>query len=518
MKAMRIAICFVAAALLATCACAASRPIVLVFEPKQGEGAGYTLAGSTAKAIRDYLRETQKVEATIFNRESPAVTRAILENRITADQVASYSAEQDRVKAAEVLSYDYACGSEITVKDGSVTVKVWLAKAGGGKADRWEATGAAASTGTTEMDLNNAMQSAASSAVISMARRAFTSLPVVTQPTPSTGNETTAIASAEPPKVSQPSADDYVGEADRNLKLGNIALAIQQYTRAVDADPTKPGLRVKLAEAYMARGMYEEAERELTRAEKVGAAADMLAAAREKLRKLRGGTEIEEPGDATPGGSPASNASVVVAGANPAVAKILEGDKLWNEGKPDEAADSYKESVKLDPAEWRAWERLAIVSASMSLFAESRKALDELRKVQPDPSPQILDNRYEMLRKAFDTHFNALLTHYDTSARRFAAGGISREAYYSDANGLALRLESMAKFLDAIDVPPAKKPANTRRSLACGLMAQASSSLTDYLETDSKTAKENASVFAAAARKELQEAIKLDANKVVITQ
>jgi tetratricopeptide (TPR) repeat protein len=264
--------------------------------------------------------------------------------------------------------------------------------------------------------------------------------------------------------------------------------------------------------------MYEEAERELTRAEKVGATADALSPAREKLRQLRSGVEAEAPTANAEPGSPTSGGPVVFSGANPSVAKILQGDKLWNEGKPDEAAEAYRESVKLDPAEWRAWERLAIVSASMSLFAESRKALQELKTAQPDPPQQILENRYEMLRKAFDTHFNTLLGHYDTSARKFASGGMSREAYYSDANGLALRLESMAKFLDAIEVPPAKKPANTRRSLACGLMAQASSSLTDYLETNSASAKENAVVFAAAARKEMQEATKLDSNTVVITK
>lgn len=513
----RIVLVFVAVALLANCA-GAARPIVLVFEPKAGEGADHMLIGSAAKALRNYLRETQKVEATLFNRESPAVNRAVIEKRLTPDQVANYANDQDKTKVAEVLSYDYACGSELSEKDGSVTLKIWVARVGGGKDSRWEATGAAATTGTTDRDTDNAMQSAASAAVNNIARRAFADLEMVAQSEPVKGNETNAL-STDQPQQTKPSADQYVSEGDKSLRTGNIALAIQLYTRAVDADPTKPALRIKLADAYMARGMYEEAESELTRAEKAGAEATSLAGARDRLTKLRNGAEIKLPEQTEPTAQDTPPpGSIVMSNADPSIQKILEGDKLWNDGKLDEAADAYKESAKLNPAEWRAWERLAIVDASMALFAESRKALDELKKAQPTPGEETVQNRYEMLRKAFDTHFNALLSHYDTRALDFANGKITREIYYSDANGLALRLESMAKFLDALDVPAIKKPANTRRSLACGLMAQASSSLTDYLETDSKTAKENASVFAAAARKELQEAIKLDGNTAVISK
>jgi tetratricopeptide (TPR) repeat protein len=502
------------AAILLPVEASAGRPIVLVFEPKAGEGANRTLVTSTARALRDYLRETQKVEATVFNRESPAITRAILENRLTADQVASYASDQEKTKVAEVLAYDYACGSEISLKESTVTVKVWVAKTGGGKGDRWEATGATAASGNADTATDNAMQSAASSAIHNLARRAFTDLPLVAQAEPVKGNESTAINADQPPVQVTKSSDDYVAEADRNLKMGNIALAIQQYSRAVDADPTKPGLRVKLAEAYMARGMYEESESELARAEKAGAAADTLAAVRDKLAKLRGGSDLSEP--VAKDNAKNTGTSVVVSSGDPALAKIVEGDKLWNDGKPDEAATAYKESTKLNPREWRAWERLAIVNASMALFAESRKALDELKRTQPTPEPKILENRYDMLRRAFDTHFNSLLTHYDTSARSFANGALTREAYYSDSNGLALRLESMAKFLDAIDVPPAKKAANTHRSLACGLMAQAASSLTEYLETNDKAARDNAATFLAAARKELEQATKLDGNTIQI--
>ena len=47
-------------------------------------------------------------------------------------------------------------------------------------------------------------------------------------------------------------------------------------------------------------------------------------------------------------------------------------------------------------------------------------------------------------------------------------------------------------------------------------MAQAASSLLDYLETNSDKAKANAATFAAQAKKETEEAEKLEANKVLV--
>lgn len=503
---------------------APARPIVLVFETSQGEGASRLMAAAATKAIRTYLRETQRVEATIFDRESPAVTRAILDKKLTPDQVASYSTEPERRKVAEILGFPYACGSEITLKDQAVAIKIWVARAGGRADERWEATGQATSSGAGEMDINNTVQSAASGAVNSVARRAFAALPVVSQPDPSVEGASGAIEPEPTAGGSVPTAADLASDAERNLKAGNIALAIQQYGRAVDADPTNPALRLKLAEAYSARGMYDEADSQIQKAQRYGASEEAVEAARERLKKLRAGEDAEEGSQPKPV-KPAEPArkeepvtSFVMSKPDPAVAKILEGDKLWGQGKPDEAADAYREAIKLNPRDWRAWERLAVVNASMSLFVESRRALESLRQVQPSPNPRTIESRYDMLRKAFDKHFNALLNQYDENAKKFADKSIARENYYNEAKGLALRLEAMAKFLDTIDVPESRKAANTRRSLACGLMAQAAASLTDFLETNSSTAKANAAVFASQARKELMEAEKLEAASTTVDQ
>jgi len=136
--------------------------------------------------------------------------------------------------------------------------------------------------------------------------------------------------------------------------------------------------------------------------------------------------------------------------------------------------------------------------------------------VQPEPDAQVVATRYEVFRKAFDYHLTDLLRTYNSQAADFDKHNINRETYYNSVKGLAVRLESMAKFLDVLTVPAAKQLANTRRSLACGLLAQAATSLLDYLETNSEEAKLNAAVFASQASKETEAAAKLEAIKVVV--
>ncbi|MDH7601226.1 MAG: tetratricopeptide repeat protein, partial [Armatimonadota bacterium] len=489
-------------------AAAESRPLVLVFETTRGEGADKDLAAETTRAIRDYLRETKRVEATVFDRESPTVLRAIMEKMLTPDKVASYASQDERIEVARILGFQYAAGAEVSVKNlkvkpvGSnllevlppgpakesggttterpsepapaasagqsgteaaetavVEVKLWMARVGGGKRDRWEVIRSSQAVGTRALDLRNAMHSAASAAVLSISRIAFAQLPAVSQPEPATGTESTAIGTEQPPATARPTASEYAARAEQSMEAGNLALAIEQFKRAVDANPTDPSIRIKLAEAYARRGMYKEAEDELARAKMLGGDEKLIADAQARLERLKSAQieviiepERETRVSLTPAKTSKSTGS--------AVAKMIEGDKLWQSGKPDEAAEAYKEAIKLDPKDWRAYERLAAVNASMSLFGESRKALEQLASLQPDPPSETLANRYELFRSYFDTYFNALIRQYDAAAADFEKKIISRESYYNTVKGIAMRLELMASFLNALQVPPLKKPAH----------------------------------------------------------
>jgi tetratricopeptide (TPR) repeat protein len=357
----------------------------------------------------------------------------------------------------------------------------------------------------------------------------FAKLPVSDGFDHTAGGETLGLGGEGVAPVALPTASDYSAKAEVSLNAGNLALAVQQYSQAVSTDPANVKLRVKLAEVFARKGMYDQALDELDRASRLGTDAEMLDLARKRITRMRGGESqvivepekpVEQPptDEVRPVGTPGPAGEVTPAGdaAMQAVSKMVQGDKLWNQGKPDDAAQAYASAVKLNPSDWRGLERLAAVNASMSLYNEARKAVEQLKIVQPAPSPDTVSNRYEMFCKAFDGSFDMLLKQYDTDSADFQAKVITRESYYNSVNGVSMRLQSMVKFLDALRVPPARESANLRRSLACGLVAQAAASSLDYLETNDIKAKANAEVFLAQARKEIDAARKLDENKVVV--
>lgn len=494
-----------------------SRPIVVVFDTAVGEGAPKTLVASATRAVCSYLRDTQRVEAVVFNRESPTVLRAIMDKQLTADQVASYSSQEQRIAVAKALSYDYAAGAEVSIKDNNLQVKMWVAKVGGGKKDRWEATSQSGVGSSGASNYDNAMQSATSASVISVSRQAFLSLPIVAESSPTTGAETTAIGADLIAAPVAPGSADYVAQADASLKAGNVAGAIQQYQLAVNADPANATIRMLLVDAYAQKGMYHEAIAELHRAELMGASTDQVAAKEKLIDAMQTGRRGNRTDPTLAVTQPPTVEAPTPTGTlKSAVAQMLAGDKLWKANKPDEAAGAYKEAIKLNPNDWRAYERLALVDASISMFTESRLAIEQLAKIQPDPTPAVLAKRYSLFSTIFAQWFTALFKQYDDDSADYAKHVINRESYYSSIKGLNGRLESMAKFLDVLPAPNDKKDAALHRSLACGLLFQGVSSLQDYLETNSKDSKSSADTFVAQAKKELDAVKTLEGNRTVV--
>lgn len=492
------------------------RPMVLLFDVSVGDGADKTLAAAATKALRMYMHETNRVDAMIFERESPTVLRAIMDKRLTADSVASYSSRTQRLEVAKTLAFQYAAGAEISIKNQSVEIALWVAKVDGGKRAEWESTGSAAVGGTGDINADNAMQCAASAVVIDMVEKAFADIEPVDRPVAASGDQTIALPANQIQAL--PNAVEYKSAADFSLDAGNLALAIQQYTQAVNADPMNGELRIKLAEAYARKGLYNDANNELNQALFVGADKALVDASRDRIDAMRNG-ETTSGQNANAEQNPASQPSaksdgevidVVVSKSNTSasVQKIIEGDNLWNAGKLKEASDAYKAAMKLNSGDWRIYERLAILNASMGLFSESRQVLALLAVVQPNPAPEMVRTRYDLLTKAFDSHFNGLIKQYDNDSSNYLSHKITRESYYNCVKGYVTRLESMALFVDQITVPLEKQSANLHRSLASGLMSQAASSMLDYLETNNENSKTNAEVIEAKARKEIEAAAK----------
>ncbi|MEN6356561.1 MAG: tetratricopeptide repeat protein [Armatimonadota bacterium] len=517
-----------------------SRPVVLLFQTEKTQDSDNALVKAATRALKTYFRETQRVEVMIFDSESPTVERAILDKKLSADSIASYSTREQKIEVAKVLGFDYASCAAIAfdtpkgIGKKILKMDIWLADVNAGPKGIWETASSAIYSDTDDMAIDNTIQSVANKAVLEVTRKAFAKLPIISSVDPTTGDETTAIGGANPPEAKQRNAGDYSSKAEASVSAGNLAEAIEEYSDAVNSDPFNGPLRIKLAEAYAQKKMFKEAFNTLNRALGIGADKSLVDAARQRIEVMQSGqnaSTIQEPkaeNTKTEPSAPESASNTQQAtqpvqiskksAAAAAVAKIVEGDKLWNNGDPDEAAKSYLQAIALNPSDWRAHERLVVVDASMSLYGESRKALEQLKTAQPNPSDAVVANRFEMLRKIFDKSFAMLLDQYVSESDNFHTGKITRESYYSTIKGLSLRSEAMAKFLDALTIPPQKQPASIHRSLACGLFAQASSSMIDYLETNSTQSKDNAQTFMDQAKKELNQAAMLDQNKTVVKQ
>ncbi len=497
-----------------------TRPVVLLFDTTNGKGVDKSLAASATKALRDYLRETKRVEVTIFDRESPTVLRAIMEKRLSPDKIASYSSIAERIEVAKILAFEYTAGAEVSMKESAVEVKLWFAKVNGTKQERWETTGSASSIGAEERDLENAMHSAASSAVRFVEEKALSALPRISEQLPITDGESTALndaTSTAPNTNNTLTADDYAARGESCFKDGDLAQAIDNYSKAINVDPVNAGLRLRLAILYTHKGMFGEANDELKRAAEMGVDAALITQTRNEIDKIKNNPIVVSSRKAVTT-EPVRKTTQVkgLASQKAAISKIVEGDKSWSNGEPDEAAKFYKEAIVADPLEWRAYERLAQVNAWMSLFNESRKVLEELNKLQPKPPADVIAKRYEVFRIAIDNSLKSMIKLYESDKESFEQKKLSRESYYDSAKGIFLKLESMSKLLDALEVPATKKSANLRRSLACGLLSQAASSLMDYLETNNVTYKQNTSVFVTQAKNELDTASKLDGSSVTL--
>ncbi|MCE5322620.1 tetratricopeptide repeat protein [bacterium] len=519
-----------------------SRPVVLLYKTEKTQDFDNSFITAATRAIKTYFRETQRVDVMIFDSESPTVARAVLDKKLSADSVTSYSTREQKIEVAKVLGFDYASCAAVAIDTPQdigkkiLKMKIWLVDVNAGPKEIWETASSAVYMDTDAMAINNTIQSVANKAVLEVTRQAFEKLPIVNSVDPTTGDESIAIGAAKPLEVKQLDASDYSSKAEASISAGNLAESIEEYSNAVNSDPFNGPLRIKLAEAYAQKKMYKEALDTLDRALAIGAEKALVDSARQKIEAMQTGqvaAVTKEPEQDISNNSsvhePPSNTRQTTQpvrinkknAASAAIAKIVEGDKLWDKGDPDEAAKSYMQAISLNPSDWRAHERLAVVDASMSLFGESRKVLEQLKTMQTNPSDATVARRYEMLRKIFDKSFAMLLNQYQSESDNFRAHKITREGYYSTIRGLSLRSEAMAQFLDALTVPAQKQPANLHRSLACGLFAQAASSMIDYLETNLAQSKNNAQTFVDQAKKELDEAGRLDQDrqeKAIVTK
>lgn len=588
-----------------------SRPIVLVFETGQLDGADMNMALIATKAMRDYLTDTQRVDATIFDRESPTVARAIMDNQISPDDVASYASEDKRVEVARILGMHYVASSEMGMEGDIIKMKMRLAEVGGD--GRWEAESSATSGGAGEMDTNNAIQSATSAVVMDIAWQALKDLPVVKQSQPVSDDNSNAIVVDDSATAAAPGANDYVAKGDASMADENYALAILQYSQAINADPKNGMIRVKLAKAYTKKGLYVDAKKELDKAAELGADPNTVDRMKLEVEALQSGGEIpvvtpdvpedtsvkdETPDvvapkddDASDGATdvttptddvdsasddsgPADTAddtdtgdasvatdagpvdydtkddvgpvkpempdkndvAVIDAGAKPekdkpaadsadsednklvadkaasdekkpdtvtAVGKMVQGDEKWRKGDLEGAAMAYKEALALNKNDWRAYHRLAIVSADMRNFFQCKNFLEQLNIVQPDPPADVLDARYERLKKSFDNAFDSNVKKYESVSEAHREGRGTLEDTFNQMRDIYREADDMASCMEMASAPKEDMDALQKRVMAASLLAQSANSMMEYLMTFDEESKLNSQTFFTQSLKEI---------------
>jgi len=502
-----------------------SRPTVLVFTVNVDDGVDLTLVATATRAIRDYLRQSGKVEAILFDKKSPLVERAIMDRKVSPEKIENYESQKARADVANALSLDYACGAHMSIDQEKVKMSMWLIDSSNQKR-KWEVPDFVASSGRLDdMGIRNAIQSVTSGLVNEIVRDAFSKLPTVA-PEP-----TIAVQDDQPaPKPTDTTTDATTisNAAADNLKQGNTARAIDLYQKAINANPSDYTLRVKLAEVYHKRGMDAEAGEELDRAIALGADKTVIETARQRImsgvdvtqaqKENNGNASNPTPAVDTNNPKPPVTTTTVKPRANTETTNqsrstanvtvapgISDGDKLWNGGDAEGAEQAYQQVIAADPKNWQAYERLAILLAAQYKFTDSRKILAQLNSVQTAPPADVLANRYKWLTQVLDYDVNSLLSQMESDLATFESHRVTRESCYESISTAKTQLQSLVVYADDLLYPPEMRQANANRVQSCRLGAQAASGILEYLETNLVKFKNNAAVFMEQAKVELLE-------------
>ncbi len=477
-----------------------SRPVMLLFELKAGEGARKDVAKAATVSVRKYLRNTEKVDVILFDRESPIVERAVVQKALTEEQITTYAAREDRINVAVALQFDYACAGDITIDGNNIKINLWGGKPGEKAKDKpliWEGVGSSSASGTGDNGIANAVESAASMAVLDMANKAFGGLVRIPSKDALAQDNSDAIT---PAVDSGDSVGDLFAKGDEAAAAGNTAVAIDYYKQVINKAPNNFEARLKLADIFIKRGYNDEAKDEINRAEALGADPKECERLRNKIAGIdavAGGTDPQQQPapDATKPDKPIQTRTFTY----PNDSKILEGDRLWNEKATDKALAAYREAAKITPSDYRPYERMAMLYASVGKFGECVQTLAALNKADPYPPENDLANRYRVFSLTFDKHFESAMKKYNSSFNAYADGSSTRESYYNTLRSLSTRLTQMASFADSMPAPAYAQAVNAKRGSAATFLAQAVSSVLLYLETGDSAQTENADVFASQA-------------------
>ena len=472
-------------------------PTVLLFPVAAGDGAQPTVATEATQAIKTYLRQTGKAEVADFDPDSALVRRAVMEHRVKTEQLVGVSTPEARLQIGKLIGTDFAVTGDVSIKDDRVTSSIWLGNVRTRKVWRLEASAGIASAGDRDRAVSNALQSATSTVIYQLAGEALKDIPPdAAALAPVEEDKTTAVNPIEPQVL--PPGDEAKARLDRAQKFekaGDDASAILEYRKAINADPRSIETRLALVRLYVQRKMYAQATDELGRAQEIEP--DNEAVRRELARVYEDKGAFDKA------------AEVYTREAdrhpNDPASRVAAGDYYWRHNKFEDAEKQYRLAVEIDPANPAPHDRLALLLAAQSLFNESRKEVQQLQKLDPNPDPKVMADRYTRLRSLADRDLKALVVQYDNGADSFSDRSMTRESYYELVRGIGVRLGSITHFLEALTPTVGDSSAHRRRILGCNLMSQACAHMLSYLETNKSSERQDAAIFISEAKKHITE-------------
>ena len=295
-------------------------------------------------------------------------------------------------------------------------------------------------------------------------------------PGSSSPGESSDSAASLPQPGGQMSADakSLDDQGDASMQTADDLTAIMLYKKSISLAPRAAEPRMKLAQAYLAAGMKENALEEAKRA----------------LAIDPGNTEVQNFIESQDAGVAGSNGDVIVAQAqtesdpnNPS-AWISLGDAYWNVGDPDDSLISYKHAEDINPNAIDPQTRLVKLYAARGQYDESLAALQRAG-----------DAGYPYALKIISSTTETLLGDLDDETDLFNKGEDTREVFYGKIKATDSQAENLADFVGKIQPPDAYKLSHLHRELSTRLLAQTADVWIDYAETNEDSDKDQAAAL-----------------------
>lgn len=473
------------------------RPFMILFPVIAGEGASTEVGTETTQAIKTYIRQTGKADVADFDPESSLVIRALQENRIQSSDLVGSLTPDSRMKLGGLIGVPMVVSGDVSIKDDKVNVGMWVGDVQTKQIWKTAVAVVISDGGDRDRATSNALQSAVSTMVWQLVGDVLKNVKPNTSPTDTQQVETpdTKTIEAEPVQAMD-KAGAFLGRAEEFEKAGDVANAVQEYRKALNADPKNIDIRLKIAMLYSKRKMYPQAIDELERAQQI-------APTNEKVRTTLAQIYEER-------GTPAKAATVYVSQAdkNPTDvnARLSAGDYYSKQNLLEESEKQYKLAVQAAPKSVEPHDRLAQLYASQSRFDDCCTELLQIQKIDTKADQKAIADRYDRYIAFADSKLKSLVDQYNSSSSDFDGHRMTREDYYVKIRQIGLDTEPITRLMEALSAPESSTAAHHHRMIGCSLISQAASHMLRYLETNKSQEMSSANICLSEARKHFSKA------------